>query len=360
MVFDSRYLQEPSRRDHVPGADYSPGEPAWGSEARAACYRWLGSLVKGARVLEWGCGLGEGLAALKGAGAAEVVGAVSSALVAEMIAARDLPDGVRVVEMSGNELPFADASFELVIIAELPMCGGSGAESRGREARRVLVPGGAVVVLDARPVPAEGEVADPVDLLAGIFSAVTQARVSHLEGYSFTPVRDPLSLGANLETTSTREIGNPGDVAKLGLGFPTTAPVPGDGWLRVTVASDASMQLGPIVIWEDSASARRAGQSEVELALELDQARGELRMKEARLRDLQRQLAESEQGRAMAMEAREVVEDEVIERFVASTTWKMFRPVRRLSVRLRLRVLRDTRPLAVRAAERIKRFWESL
>jgi SAM-dependent methyltransferase len=103
----------------------------------------LGDL-RGRRALDYGCGHGMGAVALARAGAAVTAFDLSPGYVHEA-RARAAANGVRVecVTADGEELPFADASFDAVwgnaILHHLDL------ERAGHELKRVLKPGGVAV-----------------------------------------------------------------------------------------------------------------------------------------------------------------------------------------------------------------------
>eukprot|EP00727_Mastigamoeba_balamuthi_P006335 m51a1_g2321 hypothetical protein (213) ;mRNA; f:497393-498146 len=108
------------------------------------------------RVLVAGCGtslLGQQMAA---DGYARVVNVdFSESAVAEMLARTDLPPNVAYERADVTQLPYAEGSFELVVdkgCADSMLDGGTPASAAAasammRELRRVLVPGGLVVVV---------------------------------------------------------------------------------------------------------------------------------------------------------------------------------------------------------------------
>ena len=102
----------------------------------------------GARVLDVGCGTGGFARAIAAGSSARVTGLDSSARFVEF--ARSRPGSVEWVVGDGEELPFADTSFDRVLLSlvlhQLARPGAAVAE-----AFRVLVPGGAVLVRTIAP-----------------------------------------------------------------------------------------------------------------------------------------------------------------------------------------------------------------
>ena len=83
-----------------------------------ARYWWASQLAPGRRVLDAGCGVGYGTAMLARAGATEAVG-VDVAPEAVRAAAANAPQDASFREADLRALPFADASFDLVVCFEV-------------------------------------------------------------------------------------------------------------------------------------------------------------------------------------------------------------------------------------------------
>ncbi|MDA1010191.1 MAG: class I SAM-dependent methyltransferase [Chloroflexi bacterium] len=140
--------QSPARRQmdfgHVTEA---PGDPAtaWQIERMVERYRFAREHARGGDVLEVACGTGIGLPYLRD-GARSVVGGDIDA--GRLAVAADL--GVPLALFDAQALPFRDASFDLVYIAEatyyLPDL-----DQFIAEAVRVLRPGGRLVVTSVNP-----------------------------------------------------------------------------------------------------------------------------------------------------------------------------------------------------------------
>ena len=115
--------------------------------SRGVPYRLVASLASGRRVLDAGCGTGEGCVVLAAAGAAAVAGADTQQAVIEAVRGR-VPAGIELTRAEPSELPFADASFDLVT------CFGPGdALSWIGESARVLAAGG-ILAASAGPAGA--------------------------------------------------------------------------------------------------------------------------------------------------------------------------------------------------------------
>jgi SAM-dependent methyltransferase len=81
--------------------------------ARTAPYRLVASLARDRRVLDAGCGTGEGCVILAAAGAASVTGVDPEQAVIEAVRGR-VPTGIELARAEPGELPHPDASFGLV------------------------------------------------------------------------------------------------------------------------------------------------------------------------------------------------------------------------------------------------------
>src|SRR4051812_33768233 len=83
-----------------------------------ARYRWAAGFVAGKRVLDAGCGTAYGSAILGDAGATEVV-AVDIDGAAVEAARASAPGGVTLETGDIRRLPYADASFDVVVCFEV-------------------------------------------------------------------------------------------------------------------------------------------------------------------------------------------------------------------------------------------------
>jgi len=110
---------------------------------------WLEPVGRDAAVLDYGCGYGRTLAELAQLGFASLTGVDSSAGMIERARAQQPTTRFAVLDAPPS-LPFADASFDLVVLFAVLTCI-PGDEAQRRliaELRRVLKPGGALYVSD--------------------------------------------------------------------------------------------------------------------------------------------------------------------------------------------------------------------
>lgn len=106
----------------------------------------------GRRVLDVATGTGDFAAELQRRGAGSVIGADFAANMLRAAKAK-LPAGILLVQADGQQLPFADASFDRVTNAFL-LRNLADLDQGLREMRRVLRPGGRLVCLEiTRPAP---------------------------------------------------------------------------------------------------------------------------------------------------------------------------------------------------------------
>jgi SAM-dependent methyltransferase len=132
-----------------PPANFTQVTETWGLPASpeqlamAYCrYRMAGDLAEGKDVLEIGCGSGMGLGYLARR-AKKVVGGDTTIELVE--AARQHLPGVDLLQMTAEELPFRDASFDVVLMLEMIYYVPNLDRAIG-EARRVLRPGGRLFI----------------------------------------------------------------------------------------------------------------------------------------------------------------------------------------------------------------------
>lgn len=119
-----------------------------GASMLATRYAWASSMAAGRRVLELGCGGGQGLGLLE-ASATSVIGGDYSAPLLD-IARRTYDGRIPLTRLSAEQLPFADKSFDLVILFEasyyIPDL-----QKAFREIARVLTDQGAILLANANP-----------------------------------------------------------------------------------------------------------------------------------------------------------------------------------------------------------------
>ena len=109
----------------------------------------MAALAQGEAVLEFGCGTGRNLEALKAAGAARLVGLDLSDGMLEQARARDASFELHRRDMAAAA-PFPDASFDLVLFC-LTLEHVVDIAAPLRDARRLLRPGGQAVVIEIHP-----------------------------------------------------------------------------------------------------------------------------------------------------------------------------------------------------------------
>ena len=111
---------------------------------RLARYWWAAGLMAGVRVLDLGCGLGDGSAILLEAGATEVVGVDAAAALIDAAKAAERP-GLRFERADAGSLPYPDAAFEGIVCFDL---GERGDETGAvlADLARLLAPGGVLAV----------------------------------------------------------------------------------------------------------------------------------------------------------------------------------------------------------------------
>lgn len=115
-------------------------------EMMYARYRWAAEQSNGKRVLEIGCGAGQGLNYLAGPAEAVVGADISLDLLRE---ARSVAD-VDLVTLDATALPFRDGSFDRILLFEMMYYVGDVPRALD-ECRRVLSDDGTLLVVTANP-----------------------------------------------------------------------------------------------------------------------------------------------------------------------------------------------------------------
>ena len=119
------------------------------SEHRAR-YWWAAAIARGKDVLDAGCGVGYGIGILASCGAKSITGIDVSAEAVEEATAGFGAQAEAVVEGTLAELPFDDASFDLVLCFEVIEHLEDADKALG-ELRRVLRPDGVLIVSTPNP-----------------------------------------------------------------------------------------------------------------------------------------------------------------------------------------------------------------
>ena len=111
-------------------------------------YRFVGEIVAGRRVLEVGCGSGQGLGYLARRAKLVVGGDLTAGLLAR--AQRHYQGRIGLARLDAHALPFPDGVFDVILLYEAVYYLRD-LEAFLAEARRLLSPGGAVVIVTANP-----------------------------------------------------------------------------------------------------------------------------------------------------------------------------------------------------------------
>jgi SAM-dependent methyltransferase len=158
-------------------------------------YGYAVELCRGRDVLEVGCGAGMGLGRLASAARSVIGGDYSAALLAR--ARRHYGDRVPLVRLDAGRLPFRDATLDVVVLFEalyyLPS-----AEDFLREARRLLRPGGALVICSTN---VEWPDFNPSPFSVRYLTALELRHTLEHHGFDvqmFTAFRSPQSLRARV------------------------------------------------------------------------------------------------------------------------------------------------------------------
>lgn len=125
-----------------------PGEDASREQIERLTHRycWAAEFCAGRDVLELACGAGQGLGVLASVAASVSAGDLTESFV--RLAHRHYGDRIQVCKLDAEVLPFGDCVFDVVILFEAIYYLGS-AEKFAKECRRVLRPGGHVLIVTA-------------------------------------------------------------------------------------------------------------------------------------------------------------------------------------------------------------------
>ncbi|MBO0705171.1 MAG: class I SAM-dependent methyltransferase [Candidatus Dormibacteraeota bacterium] len=254
---------------------------AWAEGGRLVPYLWLSSVVSGQRVLDAGCGLGQGASVLARAGAGEVVG-VDDRDALLKVAAQDVAPGVVLQKAGLAQLPFDDASFDVVVAVDL-----AGREEGYRPVTRELLrvgkPAGLLLISSCDPVAAD----EVRTLLEQHRRHVVLWRVYDLVTCAILDDESADAADASvLPKSAVRKAGGcePGTESHVVvLGSDAALDLPGPEVL-VTSTRDARGWLRHADEQEHQLDALRARVRDLEAQLgERDQLRGELRAAEQAL-----------------------------------------------------------------------------
>ena len=284
-----------------------------------ARYRLAARLARGRDVLDAACGEGYGSAMLAAADAASVVGIdIDPAAVAHARGAH----GIDVREGDVAELPFDDATFDLVVSFET-IEHVAEPELALDEFRRVLSPGGILVVstpnadeyLEDNPYhQRELTLTQFVDALDGRFATV---ELRYQQTFLTTAVLRESSLGSDDARPLDVEFGKVAGVvperALYGIALCSDGPIPSAGG-DVVIASDVheAHSLAELLrAWTERAQNAESIQRDWEArATVAEQVRADLEARVAHLEHQNEDLAEK------------------LEVVYASTSWKVTRPLR--------------------------------
>lgn len=171
-------------------------------------YHWASRFCSGKDVLEVACGAGLGLSVLRNAAQSITAGDISPEVLANARSA--FGETIPLSVFGAEELPFADASFDVVLIFEALYYVAEPSRFF-REAHRVLRPGGVLLIVTANkdlfdftPSPFSEAYLGVVELLAGLrpigfepeFAALIDTREISFRQRFFRPLKSvATSLG---------------------------------------------------------------------------------------------------------------------------------------------------------------------
>lgn len=170
-------------------------------------YRWATQLVAGRRVLDVGCGMAYGSALMAEAGALSVTGVDNAATVLEQLRP-SMPERVVLLEADATEMPFEDASFDVVVCFEM-IEHVADWESVLDEIRRVLSPSGVVAISSPnreRYVPGNQHHVHeflPDELAAAVASRFSAVRIFRQQGWIGSALMSESSLASEPATPIT-------------------------------------------------------------------------------------------------------------------------------------------------------------
>jgi SAM-dependent methyltransferase len=299
-----------------------------------ARYGWATQLTPGRRVLDAGCGVGYGTNLLANAGAKDVVGvdladeAVQAAAEAAAPRARFLPADVR-------ELPFEDASFDLVVCFEV-IEHVDGQRRALAEFARVLAPGGILAISSPnRGVYPQGNPHHVHEYVPEELREELAAHFPHVElrrqhaWISSSILDDAQAATAELDLVESivvaKLVGAEPGSEPYTLALASDAPLPKPrGWVALTAIHDVKSWVERVDEQRDRAQQleRRLGEEIVSLRAELVASDDALDVERGRVRDAERRIddALAELNRTQ----------ETLRGVYASIYWRLTEPLRML------------------------------
>lgn len=302
-------------------------------------YWWAAQAVRDKDVLDAGCGTGYGMALLASGGAASVSGVdIDPDAVAE--AGERFGDPSAVTRGDLLDLPFGDASFDVVVCFEAIEHVADGARTLG-ELHRVLRPGGVLLVSSPNPdVYPSGNEHHVHEYRPDELAAAVGELFANVDAYRQHPW---------LATRIERANGHGGPDGDISAHVRATTALDGGGeTYGIVAASDAPLPPLESVValgdaFEVSWWADHVQSVEAEAHRSVARATAAEQSATERLQDTSRALLDAEQALAqiplMQSRVQEQLEEnrQLLSRLNAlegSLTWRMTEPVRRIKRRL--------------------------
>ncbi len=313
---------------HARPARFIPGELRGGlvDTERSARYRWAAELMAGRRVLNVGCGVGEGSAILMDAGAREVVGVDAAPAVVEAAQAAARP-GLRFEHCDLRQLPYPDASFDAVVWFDP----GEGSDAVLDELARVLSAEGVIATL----LPGAG---------ADEFEAAVARHWPHVR---LLDQRNWLASSVTAEPLEQVQVrGEPGAEGHT-VALASASELPPSGAPVAAVTGLADLRS-----WLDYSDEQQRALDEQRLHLQqlntMERERAELRARliEAEAQGARALQLEVELGDALEETSRErddlrrrlETSEQILRDVMGSPSWKLTKPLRSMKNGLRSRL----------------------